>query len=830
MKKGTIFTLLAVILFTGLFGQAQPVKAATVAQTDSYLKLAEASAKKLALQLTYKGNTSLKEVDLTLFIQTRDNLNKTKTALKTLSSANQQKFTLRVKYVQTVYDRAVAFRAAVYHSKVITNSKNSFISKYKSSPLSSDTEKAYNDLVKRTNDTQIIYSKVYDNLARATFISKYLKPAQAAIVPYVQTTIPLKQEITSVTNDMINLEKAVETNQPQSTLDRLHNTVQIKLANLKHPETVTQLNVRLQNIREGYKTLVEKSFKEWSISEMVLDETKGYLYLLSRNENKLYVVTSNDLRTVKELPVFRPTHMELYKGKLYIAASPTVIVNLETLTTTPISTPLPEIKLFKIYKDQLYYSTNGPDPLRKLNLNTGIVTEIIKEGGSFRDYRFNIGQMELDQDQGILYFTDYSHIKSIDLNTYDILSQDNYADGYGFSYSGKLLYDRGNVYFYRYRLDGNDLTNILGKYFNEYHNEVLLVRDRFVYTTRAVFDRETYRTIRKLPKEFTLMAFDSSGTMYGYYYNKLTKLRVNVLPAETADFSKSGNEIKMDDEMTDWVYDEPNDKIYAISKFANKLFVIDPKTYTVEKAMFIGSRPMDIELKNGKIYVALYGATKIAVLPAKSEGPITHIKTNMIPGQIAVDEKAIYYTDSIGTHQSRPLYRYSFETGETINLLSNLKSFLEFQTHAWNYKRITQDPTRPILYVNVGNGKMIYAINTDDLEVIDQSSQEAYAIQDGAEMFVDQNNFYNVYYVTKKDNLKENIVKFEQPVVYVGDRYVFTRGLIYEKENFTKIGFLKNHIDSAFINSRNEVFILNEEKKVLSKFNSLESIPQTPNQ
>jgi hypothetical protein len=86
VEKGNQFYFISSIVVLGLFGGASPVNAATVAQTDLYLKLAGSAAKKLAPQLTSKGNAQLKEVDLHLFIQTRDNLNKTKTALKLVQS------------------------------------------------------------------------------------------------------------------------------------------------------------------------------------------------------------------------------------------------------------------------------------------------------------------------------------------------------------------------------------------------------------------------------------------------------------------------------------------------------------------------------------------------------------------------------------------------------------------------------------------------------------------------------------------------------------------------------------------------------------------------
>lgn len=830
MKKGTIFTIVVALLLSGLFGQTMPVKAATVAQTDSYLKLAEAAARKLAPQITYKENTALKDPDLKLFVQTRDNLNKTKSALKTLSPSNQQKFTTRIKYVQTIYDRSVSFRTALYNAKVITNAKNSFVSKHRSFPFSSDTEKAYNDLIKRTNETITIFNKVYDNQARAAFIAKYLKPAQAAVLPYVQTTLPLKKEIENVTNEVSSLEKAIGSNQPQA-LDKLYNSIQTKLSNLKHPETVVQLNQRLQKIRDGYQILSEKDFEEWSIQEMELDEQKGYIYLLSKHDDKVYVVSTNDLRIVKEVTINNPSDLELYEGQLYVAASPSVILDPVTLTTKPISTPLPNIHKFIMYKGHMYFGLDGPGTIKDFDIKTGKITEVIKEGGSLRDYSINVRQMVMDKEHGVLYVKDYSHIIAIDLDTYDILTKDNFNNGNGISYNGRLLYDSGDIFFYRYRMDANDLTTIHGRYENnEYHNEVMAIKDNFIFTEHNVFDRETYREIRKLPlKEIDLMQIDSSRNIYSFYYNKLTKFRVNVFPDETKDIEKAESQIKVEKGITDWVYDKNNEKIYAISKATNKLFFIDAKTYNVEKEVFVGAQPIDIQLHNGKIYVALFGAHKIAVVPTNIEGPISYIKTVIFPGQIVVNDKGIFYCDVKGSDSLKPIYMYDFATGNTSNLLTQIKSSNPLQTFYWRYMTMIMDPYKSIMYINNYRGQTIYAVNTETWEVVDQSSSDAFLYRDGTDMLVDKDNFYHIYFVTQKDDLSTYQVRFEQPVVYVGDDYVFTKGIFYKKSNYEKLGFFKENLHSAHVNDNKEVFLLNEDQTVLTKYESLEKVPQTPN-
>lgn len=131
--------------------------------------------------------------------------------------------------------------------------------------------------------------------------------------------------------------------------------------------------------------------------------------------------------------------------------------------------------------------------------------------------------------------------------------------------------------------------------------------------------------------------------------------------------------------------------------------------------------------------------------------------------------------------------------------------------------------------MNEGNGDKIYSIDTSTLEVVDQSVEDAFQYPDGAPMFVDQNHLYNVFYAAKNDDLKSAQVKFEQPVIYVGTKYIFTRGMIYRKGDFEKIAFLKEDINSGFVNKRNKVFLLSQDKKVFTKYPSLESIPQTSN-
>ena len=91
--------------------------------------------------------------------------------------------------------------------------------------------------------------------------------------------------------------------------------------------------------------------------------------------------------------------------------------------------------------------------------------------------------------------------------------------------------------------------------------------------------------------------------------------------------------------------------LYALDKVNNSLHFVNLTTNTVEKTIFVGSTPvdLDINLQGTTLYVANFGSTQIATID---------LATRTMTGNIVVDP-------SVGTWQGNP-YRLACTAGDTL--------------------------------------------------------------------------------------------------------------------------------------------------------------------
>lgn len=817
--------LLAAFLLAFLFStESSTANAATIKQTETYLKYAEAGSKKLAVQITYKGNPALKEPDNKTFVTTRDYLNKTKAAVKTLSKTTQIKYSVRIKNVETILIKTTAFRGAVYSSRDLAADLKIFNTEYKLNPWSDKTKKAYDTLIQQIIQSDLAYRKVYDSAARTAFYTKYLRPAQAAATPYTKNILPIKKEIDAVTKEMIALEAAVKNHTAQAEIDRLTQSIQAKLLVLKHPATVASIKQRLFHLKDGYQILAQASLNDSiTVSDMAVDEANGYLYVISEHENRLYIYSTKNLALVKEMIVQKPVDLELYEGKLYVAANPTLVINPKALSAQPETLRIYNAKNFIVHKNHIYYLLDETwSKIHDYNLSTKYTTLIEKPGAPFLDYEFAGAAMGIDRVKDILYLGDH-RLTAIDLKTNTILSRDNYDHDFG---GGPLFYENGSVFFSSMRFNASDLTKMEGTYPAGYPRDVIAVKGNYVFSPKAVFNRNTFTKVRDLPLESDRIVIDSGMNIYGFNWadRKITKMKVNILPLEESDVQTAPNQLVFKNNLTDWVYDESNDKIYGISRAANKLFYINARTLQVEKEVIIGSEPTDIEMYGDQIYVGLLGAHKIAVASKNPASPISYIYTATTPGLIEIASDKIFYRSNGYNDYHDQIYMYDRATRKSELLFSKIQNPNQYTIQNTMEADFKLDPNEPILYVNDNHGQYIYSIRTDTLEVIKQSPRDVF--KGNGELFVDEYGLYYSTHFAPKDHWDAIEAKFNSPVIQVGKEYIFTQNALYEKSTFTRVADLKENWHSAYINAQNEVFLLNEEQKLLKKFTSVEEVPK----
>jgi hypothetical protein len=94
--------------------------------------------------------------------------------------------------------------------------------------------------------------------------------------------------------------------------------------------------------------------------------------------------------------------------------------------------------------------------------------------------------------------------------------------------------------------------------------------------------------------------------------NKIYRYSITVNQNPQVQMNKLANTLESNFTITDWVTTEESPYIYAVSDKANALTVIRKSDFSTVKSVWIGSRPVDVEINNGKVYVALRGEASIA--------------------------------------------------------------------------------------------------------------------------------------------------------------------------------------------------------------------------
>lgn len=527
--KARIYSSIAILLFAIFFSDGITAKAATASKAETYLKSAEMNSKKLAVQITYKGNPYLKEPSNKTFITTKNYLVKTKTAVSKLSKSAQGKYKARIKKVETIMNQTSDFRGAVRSSKDLVADTKVFHSEYKRNPLSTKSKKAYDLLTDQIRQSDLVYRKVYNNQARRAFYTKYIRPAQDAAASYKK--ILTQKEIDAINKEMLALETAVKNKESQDEIDRLALKVDTRLKVLQHQATEDDIKKRLLKIRDGYQILAEATHETMRLTDMVVDEMNGYVYLI--NDNRLSIYSTKDLSLVKEIYVHAPSDLELYEGKLYIAASPTLIIDPKALESEPETLPIYSARNLLIHKNHIYYVLNETwSGIHDYNMETNESTLIQKSGSAFLDYEFASPAIAIDHAKEIMYLGDH-RLTALDLKTKDILFRNTTATFGG----GPLFFENDSVFFSSMRFNP-DLTKIEGTYPAGFPRDVIAVKGNYVFSGKAVFNANTYTKVRDLPVEADCLAIDSDMNIYGYNWitKTLTKTKINLLPMDPESY------------------------------------------------------------------------------------------------------------------------------------------------------------------------------------------------------------------------------------------------------------------------------------------------------
>jgi hypothetical protein len=484
----------------------------------------------------------------------------------------------------------------------------------------------------------------------------------------------------------------------------------------------------------------------------------------------------------------------------------------------------------------LYYAYDQFSDIGAINLSTGAESFLsITDANNNSVTNFDSPELASNE-SGILYVGETgssgSNIYKISLSTNSVVSESTYDSGYGFEYpERKVLPDNNDVFYAGKSLSKTNLAVINGTYKSDaYEETVLAVTDQFVFTNIGIYDRDEYRKVSNynLPdssfSETSFVLAPSVSEVYVFDDNNMTIYKESyslptTLPTQT--YTIANQKLPLNDDITDWVADDTNGKIYAISQSANKLLTIDMATMAVTQEQSIGSAPSDIDLVSGKLYIADFGGTTITVVDL-STGAQSKITTTQNPYRIATDGNSLFY---VTEDQWSDVYKIDLSTSSEVVVGAGL------QTNAYEFYEpdLEYDAPNNTLYIaeSANSGSTLYALDTSDLVTLRQTDYDSgYGFPyPKRKVVLDGTNLYYAQFQISAADLTNEIHNYGEDILNTStDDVISTKGIYAKTDATVKAATFPYDVSQSIINANGNVFIFAPSNKSVYKFDSVSAI------
>ncbi|WP_261131741.1 S-layer homology domain-containing protein [Bacillus sp. Marseille-Q3570] len=566
--------------------------------------------------------------------------------------------------------------------------------------------------------------------------------------------------------------------------------------------------------------------------DWVLDDGNSNIYAITE-EGNLLVISRNTFEITKTINFGTGlSDLDLIGDTLYVAMldqNKVEMVNLSTFTvdeTQTISLTQSPYSI-EVIDEKLYYAYDQHSEIRIVDLTTQEETALDIGEDSSSDTFYNPDLVT--NESGILYIAESgssgSNIYKVSLDSNTIISESTYDTGYGFpSPERKLLLDNNEAFYAGKSLAQDNLEVINGTYKHDYHVETVLdVTEHFVLTNNAIYDRNEYFKVEMLPFETEYILVPSMTEVYLFDADNMSIHKKSyALPTSLTvqQYPVQNQKVTLNQDLTDWVLDETNEKIYAISEGTNKLLTIDAATLEVKKEQTVGSFPSDIDLVDGKLFIADFGSTYITVIDI-STGIESNILTKQNPYRIATDGQTLFY---VMEDQWTDVYK--------INIADNIETVIAegLATNEYSFfaPDIEYDSTKNTLYIGESDssGSHLYALNTNDILDVRKTDYD-----DGYGFNVSMRNVVldgeHIYYAQQKiseADLTNELWNYNENILNVSSNYIISSTGVYSKLTNSKDASFPYEISLASINAAENVFLYAPENQSIYKFNSVQDI------
>jgi hypothetical protein len=575
------------------------------------------------------------------------------------------------------------------------------------------------------------------------------------------------------------------------------------------------------------------------IDKWMIDESSGYIYATTSDSMKLLFISLADLQVKKQISYLSaPTDLAADNGKLYLplsgttqisvvdAASQSVVNTVYTSNGNPYRIAVDGNSLYYVLQNSFSFITSK-------DLTTNAEAQF---GSPDPANSYNQPSLALDKSAHMLYVAESGisggHVVTYDTVTKSIVTSNKstYDEGYGFAYPKRIVVtDGADVFYAGHRLDKTNLSIVKGDYYPDLsgQTEVYYAKGTRVFTDSAVFDRETYVKTAQLPYTTTLSLMDTAGNIY--LFNPVTmtidKMMLNFVPTNIVTSNLNDNKLSINATVTKMVYSSQTGNLYAISPTFNKLLTINPVQMSIIRQTNVGSKPTDLALSGGKLYVSLYGATSVAVTDdVYSSGAVTILNTAETPRRLAVANGNIFYLPEFPGSGNRNLYVMPSVGGASLKV-----QYVVSANTSYYRANLLADDANHNLYIGETSSspRYLYKMNTvpnagkytDPQKSAGLGATGEVMIQDGADLLYGDSRF------DPSTLSKLNGSSLYLPeIIAVNANYVITKTAVYDRNSVGKLFDLPYTADTGLILGDGSVLLYSSAKGGLFRYSSVDEI------
>lgn len=256
-------------------------------------------------------------------------------------------------------------------------------------------------------------------------------------------------------------------------------------------------------IKPGIGNSIASSHK---IDSWTTDETSPFIYLVSSETNELAVLRKDDFTLVAKRYVgSKPVDVSLKGSKLFIAFRGETHIGV--LDTNDIQSSIQRMLIPSIPHKVLptagaYTFYWDADPFNSFHATDGLTDSSV-----FSNYSIGLGAAAYDSSENTIYATSNSTLIKLNADTLTINSSENVLD---YSCSDSVQIDGDDLYYCSKRMSKNAAGTVLGTY----PEKVIHASDDLVFSTNAIYDRDTYVKRINLPFAITDVYVSSDRMIY----------------------------------------------------------------------------------------------------------------------------------------------------------------------------------------------------------------------------------------------------------------------------------------------------------------------------